>query len=75
MVGGTQATERRVKNTAGGIHVISPDFGGSSRFGAFPPGLTLGRRNLPTRGFSNVIFSDRISVPTFYRLRQDQPGE
>ena len=25
------------------IHVISPDFGGSSRFGAFPPGLTLGR--------------------------------
>ena len=35
---------------------ISPDFGGSSRFGAFSPGLTLGRRNLPTRGFSNVIF-------------------
>ena len=39
-----------------GIHVISPDFGRSSPFGAFPPGLTLGRRNLPTRGFSNVIF-------------------
>ena len=38
------------------IHVISPDFGGSSRFGAFPPGLNLGRRNLPTRAFSNVIF-------------------
>ena len=38
------------------IHVISPDFGGSSRFGAFPHGLTLGRRNLPTRDFSNVIF-------------------
>ena len=38
------------------IHVISPDFGGSSRFGAFPHGLTLGRRNLPTSGFSNVIF-------------------
>ena len=38
------------------IHVISPDFGGSSRLGAFPHGLTLGRRNLPTRGFSNVIF-------------------
>ena len=38
------------------IHVISPDFGGSSRFGAFPHGLTLGRRNLPTRVFSNVIF-------------------
>ena len=38
------------------VHVISPDFGGSSRFGAFPPGLTLGRRNLPTRGFSYVIF-------------------
>ena len=36
--------------------MISPDFGGSSRFGAFPHGLTLGRRNLPTRGFSNVIF-------------------
>ena len=37
-------------------HVISPDFGGSSLFGAFPHGLTLGRRNLPTRGFSNVFF-------------------
>ena len=38
------------------IHVISPNFGGSSGFGGFPHGLTLGRRNLPTRGFSNVIF-------------------
>ena len=38
------------------IHVISPDFSGSSRFGAFPPGLRLGRRNLPTRVFSNFIF-------------------
>ena len=36
--------------------MISPDFGGSSRFGAFPHGLTFGRRNLQTRGFSNVIF-------------------
>ena len=39
------------------IHVISPDFGGSSRFGAFPPGLTLGRRNLLTRGFFQCHFS------------------
>ena len=38
------------------IHVISPDFGGDSRFGDFSHGLTLGRRNLPTRGFFNVIF-------------------
>ena len=38
------------------IHVISPDFGGSSRFGAFPHCLTLGKQNLPTTGFSNVIF-------------------
>ena len=44
------------QNSLTSIHVISPDFGGSSRFGAFPHGLTLGRRNLPTRGFSNVIF-------------------
>ena len=42
------------------IHVISPDFGGSSRFGAFPPGLTLGRRNLPTRGFFQFHFSRTV---------------
>ena len=43
------------------IHVITPDFGGSSRFGAFSPRLTLGRRNIPTRDFSDVVFS-----PTLY---------
>ena len=43
------------------IHVISPDFGGSSRFGAFLHGLTLGRRNLQTRVFAMSFFSDRIS--------------
>ena len=37
------------------IHVISPDFVGSSRFGAFSHGLTLGRRNLPTRGFPMLL--------------------
>ena len=47
------------------MHVISPDFGGSSRFGAFPPGLNLGRRNLTTRAFSNVIFHG-----TFLNKRQ-----
>ena len=51
------------------IHVISPDFSGSSRFGAFPPGLTLGRRNLPTRGFSNVIFLGPYFCPNILSFK------
>ena len=42
------------------IHVISPAFSGSSRFGASPPGPPLWRRFLPTRRFSNVVFSPTI---------------
>ena len=48
--------EQELEALVESIHVISHDFGGSSRFGAFPHGLPLGRRNLPTRHFSNVIF-------------------
>ena len=44
------------------IPVIFPDFGGSSQFGVFFPGLTLRRRNLPTRGFSDVVFLRPYSV-------------
>ena len=46
------------------IHVISPDFGGSSQFGAIPPDPAVGKGNLPTKDFSHNIFSttDHLSV-------------
>ena len=57
------------------IHVISPDFGGSSWFGAFSPGLTLRRRNLLTRGFSNVVFSLTVFLfELFIIYRNNLPG-
>ena len=44
------------------IHVISPDFGGSSRFGAFSPGPPSGDENSLWEVFPMSFFSDRISV-------------
>ena len=44
------------------VHVISPDFCRSSRFGAFSPCPPPWRQKLPTRVFSNVIFFGPISV-------------
>ena len=56
------------------IHVISPDFIGSSRFGAFSHGLTLGRRNLPTRGFPMFFFPTVFLSEHFIVYGNNLPG-